>query len=224
MDATPPAVPKPVVVVFAGGDSLPPTFVERIPADALVIAADSGVEHALALGCRVDLVVGDLDSASPAAIEQAVTAGAEIEHHPAEKEATDLELALLAARARGAPHILVVGGAGGRVDHFLANALALAGPGAGDTTVEWITPAGIVTVVRSTASLTGRPGDLVSLLPVGGPATGVRTTGLRYPLDGEELSPGSTRGVSNEFIEATAVVSVEAGTLLAVQPGEEEGS
>ncbi len=217
MDAAPP-----VVVIFAGGDPIPTSVLERIPRDSFVIAADSGVDHALALGCRVDLIVGDLDSASPAAVGQAMAAGAEVERHPAEKNFTDLELALQAARARRAAHILVVGGAGGRVDHFLANALALAGPGAGDTTVEWITRAGIVTVVRSTTSLTGRPGDLVSLLAVGGPASGVRTAGLRYPLDGEELVPGSTRGVSNEFTEATAEVSVEAGVLLAVQPRNEE--
>jgi thiamine pyrophosphokinase len=227
MDAAPPlvpnpVVPKPVVVVFAGGDPLPASVLERIPSDALVIAADSGVEHALALGCRVDLIVGDLDSAAPAAIDRAVTAGAEVEHHPAEKNATDLELALVAARARDASHILVVGGAGGRLDHFLANALALAGPGAGDTTIEWITTEGIVTVVRATASLIGRPGDLVSLLAMGGPAAGVRTTGLRYPLDREELLPGSTRGVSNEFTGTTAGVSVGRGTLLAIQPRGEE--
>jgi thiamine pyrophosphokinase len=220
MDAAPPVVPKPDVVVFAGGDPIPASFLERVPSDAFVIAADSGVEHALTIGSRVDLVVGDLDSASPAAIEQAVAAGAEVERHPAEKEFTDLELALMAARAHGARCVLVVGGAGGRLDHFLANALALAGPGAGDKTVEWITNAGIVTVVRSTAALAGSPGALVSLLAVGGPAIGVRTTGLRYPLEHEELMPGSTRGVSNEFIGAMAVVSVEAGVLLAVQPRE----
>jgi thiamine pyrophosphokinase len=49
----------------------------------------------------------------------------------------------------------------------------------------------------------------------------VRTQGLRYPLEGEDLAPGSTRGVSNELTGTVAHVSVEAGTVLAVQPGKD---
>jgi thiamine pyrophosphokinase len=214
------AAPSSEAVVFAGGDAVPSAIAARLPVGALVVAADSGVELALALGCRVDLVVGDLDSASPAALEAAEAAGAEIERHPIEKDQTDLELALRATRARGATHIVVVGGRGGLLDHFLANALALAGSAAGDAAIEWLTGDGLVTVVRTVATLTGQAGDRCSLLAVGGPARGVRTEGLRYPLDGEELAPGSTRGVSNELTGTVAHVSVEGGTLLAVQPDE----
>ncbi len=72
--------------------------------------------------------------------------------------------------------------------------------------------------VHASAELEGSPGDLVTLLAVGGPALGVRTTGLVYPLDGEDLFPGSTRGVSNELCASSATVSLLQGTLLAVQP------
>jgi thiamine pyrophosphokinase len=70
--------------------------------------------------------------------------------------------------------------------------------------------------------LHGAPGDLVSLVPVHGPATGVTTEGLRYPLRGEDLVPGSTRGVSNVLLGTEAVVRLETGVLLAVQPGKED--
>jgi thiamine pyrophosphokinase len=59
----------------------------------------------------------------------------------------------------------------------------------------------------------------VSLLALHGPAEGVRTQGLAYPLAGETLEPGSSRGVSNVFSADVARVSVERGTLLAVRPG-----
>jgi thiamine pyrophosphokinase len=214
------ARPSSTALVFAGGDPLPPELAERLPgADALVVAADSGLAHALALGREVDVVVGDFDSAEPEMVAAAELAGATVERHPVAKDQTDLELALAAARARGATRIVVVGGYGGRLDHFLANALALAGPAADGVAVEWVTGGALVTVVRSEAQLAGTPGDLLSLLAVGGPARGVRTRGLRYPLDGEDLAPGSTRGVSNELTEPVAHVSVEAGTVLAVQPG-----
>ena len=75
-----------------------------------------------------------------------------------------------------------------------------------------------LTVVRDRAELHGTPGDLVSLLAMGGAAVGVRTEGLRYPLSEETLDAGSTRGVSNVFEEPDAVVELSAGTLLAVQP------
>ena len=67
--------------------------------------------------------------------------------------------------------------------------------------------------------LAGRPGELVSLLAVNGPAEGVTTEGLVYPLRGESLEPGSTRGVSNIIASAQARVEVARGVLLAILPG-----
>ena len=79
-------------------------------------------------------------------------------------------------------------------------------------------PGARVTAIHDQADLRGRPGDLCSLLAVGGEAVGVTTDGLRFPLRGEALRPGSTRGVSNELTGSVATVTVEGGTLLALQP------
>ena len=78
-----------------------------------------------------------------------------------------------------------------------------------------------VTVVRHEVRLHGRPGELVSLVPFHGPVTGVSTAGLLYPLIDAELRPGSTRGVSNEFVDAVARVTVAGGVLVAVSPGQD---
>jgi thiamine pyrophosphokinase len=59
---------------------------------------------------------------------------------------------------------------------------------------------------------------VVTLLPVGGPAAGVTTAGLRWPLVADYLLPASTRGVSNEIVTSPATVSVATGVVLAVQP------
>lgn len=205
-------------LVFTGGDRPAPHVVRDVDGTELVIAADSGVDHAVALGFRVDLVVGDLDSAAPAAIEAATAAGAAIERHPADKDATDLELALEAARRLDANEVIVIGGAGGRLDHFLANALLLASPAFASLHVSARIGDAEVVVIRGLAELRGQPGDLCSLLAVGGPAIEVHTIGLRYPLHHETLYPGSTRGVSNEFVEPRAEVSLLDGVLLAVLP------
>lgn len=204
-------------VVFAGGD-VPLPLNDLEPSDTLVIAADSGVDHARSLGWPIHLIVGDLDSVSTSGLDDAVAAGARVDRHPPDKDATDLELALAAARDAGATEVLVVGGHGGRVDHFLANVLLLAHPAFSNMQVRARFGHALVTVVRHVAVLTGHPGELCSLLPVGGIAREVRTTGLRFPLHGEDLNPGSTRGVSNQFDEPRATVTVDTGVLVALQP------
>jgi thiamine pyrophosphokinase len=212
------ASPATVALVFAGGDPVDSAIAARLPDADVIVAADSGVEHALAAGRRVDLVVGDFDSADPAVVDAAVADGAEVRRYVAEKDQTDLELALRAALDRGATRVIVVGGSGGRLDHFLANALLMASPVFADIEIEALVGDARITVIHERARLSGTPGDLCSLLAVGGAARGVRTTGLRYPLDGEDLLPGSTRGISNELSEPVATVSLEHGASLAVQP------
>jgi thiamine pyrophosphokinase len=209
------------VVVVTGGDPLAPAQLPELPRGATVVAADSGVDQAQALGLAVDLAVGDFDSVSAAGLEQATARGAEVFRHPAAKDHTDLELALESALALGPARIVVLGGHGGRLDHLLANALLLATDRlAGVDVVAQMGPAR-VTVVRSdrSAALVGPVGDLVTLLPAHGPARGVRTEGLLYALADEDLLPGTTRGVSNELVAAPAAVSLREGVLLAVQPG-----
>ncbi len=208
------------VVVGGGG----PPAVQRgdlgeLGERPLVIAADSGLEHAATLGLTAERVVGDMDSVDAAALDDAAAAGIRVERHPEAKDATDLALALDAARAAAPDRLVVVTGAGDRFDHALAVVGALCAPELAASAVEaWIGPAHLW-VVRHEATLPGTPGDLVSLLPVQGPVRGVTTAGLLYPLDDEDLEPGTTRGVSNEWAAATATVRVRAGVLLAVAPG-----
>lgn len=207
------------VVVLTGGDPVVPGLRHRLPADATVVAADSGLHLADVLGLTVDVVVGDFDSVSPQRLQRAEAAGARIERHPTAKDATDLELAMDAALRFAPDRVLVIGGHGGRLDHFLGNALLLASDAYADIRIDAFMGEAHVHVIRTDTELTGEPGELVSLLPVHGPARGVTTTGLLYPLDGEDLQPGSTRGVSNEFVSTIAHVSMTDGVLLAVAPG-----
>ncbi len=195
------------IVIFAGGVS--PADPGALPDGAFVIAADSGIDAALAAGVDVDLLVGDLDSASS-------WKAREIRRFSTDKDETDLELAVRAARERGATSILVIGGGGGRIDHFFANASLLATQDG--MRVEWRTGTGVVYRVQGKLVLHGRLGEKLSLLAFGGWARGVHTEGLRWHLDGDDLSPGITRGVSNEFAEETATVRVTGGDLLVVMP------
>ena len=203
-----------VVVVAAGARGPLPN------ADgAFVVAADGGADAALELGLRVDLAIGDFDSIGDDALTALEHAGTRIERHSTTKDATDLELALDAALAADPRRILVVGSAGGRLDHLLSSLELLASPRYADVELDAQLGDVRVHVIRRARALAGTPGELVSLHALHGAAHGVTTEGLEYPLAGETLEPGSSRGVSNLFTESEARVSLESGVLLAVRPG-----
>jgi len=196
------------VVVLAGGPDRPAAI--TLPPGATVIAADGGAE----LGWPVDLVVGDLDSISAATL-----AGIErVERHAEEKDASDLELALAAALRLEPERILVVGSAAGRLDHLFGSLLILGAEAYADVQVDAHIGSAAVHVVRRDRRLLGEPGELISLFAVHGPASGVVTEGLVYPLCAETLEPGSSRGLSNVFAASEARIGLERGVLLAIRP------
>jgi len=200
--------------VVAGGESPEPALLGELAPPQLVVAADSGADVALALGLRVDVVVGDFDSVTPAG----AAAAPEQRRFPTEKDATDLALALAEARDRGAESLSVVGGSGGRLDHLLANVAVLAGDELASVRVDALMGSARLWVVRRRETIRGSVGGLLTTLAHGGPATGVRTTGLRWALAGETLEAGSSRGVSNVFAAPEATVSLESGVILAIRP------
>jgi thiamine pyrophosphokinase len=212
-------VSEEVVVVVSGGDLPAPHAALEVPPGAPVIAADKGLEHALALGLDVTVAVGDFDSASPEAVAVAEAAGVRIERHPQEKDATDLELALDLALTSSPARILVLASEGGRLDHLLSAALLLASERYARSQIDAFVGDARIHVLRGERELEGERGELVTLLAVNGPAEGVTTEGLTYPLLGETLEPGSSRGLSNVFAASRAHIAVERGVLLAVRPG-----
>lgn len=205
---------EPDVIVVASG----PGPAVAVPDAETVVAADGGLDRALALGLAVDVVIGDLDSVSSAALAAAEAAGTRVIRHPAAKDATDLELALDEAVALGARRVLVVASAEGRLDHLLASLELLGADRYAELELDAIVGDVLVHVIRGRRVLEGSPGELVSLIPVAG-AAGVTTSGLEYPLSGATLAPGTTRGVSNVFAESEALVEVTTGVLLAILPG-----
>jgi thiamine pyrophosphokinase len=208
-------------LVLAGGDPVDAALRNVLPDADLVVAADSGLHLAAPLGLKVDRIVGDLDSADLELVDAAVAAGAVVERHAAAKDATDLELAIDAAVRDGACRIVVVGGAGGRVDHFLANVLLLAAPELHDVRIDAYFGGARTLVAHGGGpprEFGGLPGSIVTLLPVGGVARDIVTTGLEYALAREDLEPGSSRGVSNVMTGTEASVVVGDGTLIVVQP------
>jgi thiamine pyrophosphokinase len=205
-------------IIIAGGQAHEQDGQRWIGDGDFVIGANGGAARALAWGRVPDLVIGDMDSLPDADRTALEAYGCRFVVHPRAKDETDLELALAYAARQGAREIIVLGALGGRLDHLLANVLLLARPELAGVSVRIADNGGEAQLIRNgeAVSLEGEPGDLVSLLPLGGDAQGVTTKGLAWPLRGETLRFALTRGVSNEMTGAAARVEVDRGYLLVV--------
>jgi thiamine pyrophosphokinase len=204
-------------VIFANGTFPDPTaHSQLLRDDDLVVAADGGAAHARAAGVTPHVVIGDLDSLEPGLQAQLEAAGSRFLRHPAAKDESDLELALLYAARQGVAEILVLGALGGRLDQTVANLLLMTHPALAGVTVRIVEGGQTAFLIRDRALIRGHPGDTVSLIPVGGDARGVTAEGLQWPLRDETLRFGPTRGISNVLLGRQARVHVREGILLCV--------
>lgn len=184
----------------------------------LIVAVDGG--GALCRRARVapDLVVGDLDSLSAAGAAYLEREGAEVMRFPADKDESDLVLALDAARERGAGEVIVTAATAGRLDHTVAVLAAVCG--AADLRPALVEPELEVFVLdplgREELAVRGA-GATVSLLPFGGSAC-VSARGVRWPLERAVLDSTGTRGLSNLVAEGEAILTVHEGTVLVMLP------
>ena len=179
-------------------------------ADA-VIAVDGGLSLLKSARVKPTLYVGDLDSA------RAVPAKLPAVFLPPKKEFSDLRVALEIAHSLGATRIQAWGVLGARLDHHHAALEDLTdatwcrelSAHASGTELHWVRPGKALTV-----SGFDREAH-VSVFPLRGPARGVKSTGLEYPLANETLHPGS-RGLSNRPKAAKISVSLKSGQALVI--------
>jgi thiamine pyrophosphokinase len=105
--------------ILLSGDLTVTPRLHRQIAGARIIAADSGMKHARALGVMPELWVGDFDSSGSELLLD--YAHVPRQTHPADKDATDGEIAVAAALQMGAKEIIFLGGLGGQSDHATAH-------------------------------------------------------------------------------------------------------
>ncbi len=209
-------------VIIANGDAPSIATVQRwLRAGDTLICADGGCRVALQLNLRPDFAIGDFDSLPEADLARMQALGVTIQRHPVHKNETDLELALLLAHTAQHREIVVLGALGGRLDHEMANLMLLAMPELNGRTVLIASEALEVHAIDArqqpaTLTLRGHAGDTVSLIPFGGEAQGIVTTGLYYPLRQEALRVGPARGISNVMTHDQAQIDVAAGLLLCI--------
>lgn len=202
-------------VIFANGILENPSAVKAMlqPED-VIIAADGGAAHCRRLGVAPAVIVGDLDSLSAEDTAFWQEQGVKFQRHSHRKDETDLELAFLYAQELAPEEVLVLGALGGRWDQTFANILLPSYARLRGLPVTfWHDGVSILPITRPRV-VRGKPGQTVSLIPIGGDALGVRTEGLEWPLEDETLQLGATRGVSNVLLSERARIEVGEGMVL----------
>jgi thiamine pyrophosphokinase len=205
------------IVIFCNGTlSLPERLLSRLRGDDIIFCADGGANHALALGLMPHAVIGDLDSIDPANLALLEEEGVSIHRYPREKDFSDFELAIEHACRAHPREMLMVGVAGGRLDHMLANIMLCARSSLSHirvSLVDGLTEAFVLQAGQG-IEISGAPGDLVSLIPLAGAAGGVATKGLKWGLEGAALEFGRSLALSNVLTAPKAEVKIAAGSLL----------
>ena len=205
------------ITIFANGE-LPDLEKARglLHPDDYIICADGGTRHSLALGLTPNLVIGDMDSIETNHWRELEKAGVSIELFPAEKNETDLELAIRRALELEPMEIIILGALGGRVDQILGNIALLNVPLHASPSICIDDGVEEIFFCRDHAQVHGRSGDIVSLIPWGSAVHGVKTENLKWSLQKETLHPDRTRGISNEMTEDVAMIKISSGLLLVV--------
>jgi thiamine pyrophosphokinase len=205
-------------LIFIGGDPPHPNVRLRLPADAFVIAADSGYTHAIAMGFVPNELVGDMDSITAVDLSDARDSNILVSQFPTDKNLTDTELAIASAIVRKSTRITVVSGGGDRFDHVLAMVHSLASCAlAVDTTLLIGTARVSYATYTKEFRINTQPGNTISLIPIGGAAT-VTTTGLQWELDNDTLQSFASRGVSNIATGDSVSISVTDGSIAVIEP------
>lgn len=206
------------IIIFANGD-LPNIEQARalLRRDDFILCADGGTRHALALGLTPNLIIGDMDSIDRAEWKKLEDRNIPIELFPRDKDETDLELALDKAIELNPTEIVIVAALGGRMDHTLANIALLANTQYATRSICLDDGVEQLSFCRAQSEVRGRSGDIVSLIPWGGPVHGIRTENLKWRLDNETLHPDKTRGISNEMTADVANIKIESGLLLVIR-------
>ena len=185
-----------------------------------IVCCDGGARHTYAMQITPDLILGDFDSSDSAITTHYREANVPFAVFPAEKDYTDMELAIHHALDNGASEIWIWGGTGGRMDHTLANMHVLLQALEKGVTAILADEQNTVRAMQDHLTLEAPVGTLVSLLPADSIVTGITTTNMYYPLYGETLKAGETRGISNVMTDTRAAITAESGRLFVIQSKE----
>lgn len=178
----------------------------------MIVAADSGLDHAARYRIEPDVIVGDFDSLDTHLLESRYARVPRIQYERA-KDHTDTEIGLHYLWKQGADAVTIVGGGGGRLDHLLGIAALFDRE---RYPRRWITDRDEVAVIDESMEFTAKIGEVVSFFAVGPDTCCMRSRGLRWELTNLRWKRGDA-GISNECESERCRVEILSGRLLMVR-------
>ncbi len=205
------------IIILANGEIKNYKYLSQyISKDDYIICANGGTKHALRMNITPDIIIGDLDSLSNS-IYNKLDRTIKVIKYPAEKDASDLELAIKKALELHPKEIVILGALGKRIDHVFANTMLLALPLEHGIKTKILDDCHEIYIINSHLEVFGEIGDYISLFALTADVKGITTLGLKYPLRGETLYFNNTRGLSNELLTKNAEITIEQGYLLVIK-------
>ncbi|MBQ0058938.1 MAG: thiamine diphosphokinase [Lachnospiraceae bacterium] len=210
--------------IIVGGGTIDAAFlkqrIEDLP-EAIILAADRGMNALESIGRMPHCLMGDYDSIAPEVLAKVKASGTEVRTFPAEKDFTDTEAAILTALDMGSDQIHLLGVTGGRLDHFLGVVQNLLIPYEKDVTAIIEDPSNRLFMVGDRSGLWKAEkadlfGKYLSLIPITDQVTEVSLQGVKYPVDKMTLTKGSSLCVSNEVTEDVVTLEMSSGVVLVV--------
>lgn len=202
----------PNAVILANG--MPPdadALRRALATAALFVCADGGANAARAFGLVPDAIVGDLDSITPESLAHFRTVPVV---RDTDTERTDTEKAIeYALSKRPFEEVTLFGATADRLDHVIGH-LALLRKFAGRTRVVLEDARARTFLARGDTRLDLPAGTTVSFFALAGPAEGVTTENLRYPLRDRTLAFGEQDSVSNVVEASPAWIRIRRGELV----------
>lgn len=211
-----------IINILAGGpnDHLPDLSEYQTKEDVWA-GVDRGALTLISEGITPNLALGDFDSVTTKEAELIEKRSKEIMKYSAEKDETDMELAIQWALKQTPERIRIFGATGGRLDHFFGNIQLLIH----SLLSEHDTPIEIMD--KNNLIFLKRPGHhpiskheaykYISFIPVSMEIHGLSLKGFKYPLENFYLQAGSTQCISNELINDNGNFSFSKGILMVVR-------
>ncbi len=174
-----------------------------------VIAVDGGLESLDALGRKPDMALGDFDSLGY------VPKGMRVVRFSADKDKSDMELALERAKSLHANVVFIFGALGRRLDHTLANLQLFTLFSERGLKVNVVGDESVISYLTGPDifEAPAREEGIVSVFAMNDECLGVFERGLKWELDDVRLTNRTTLGLSNELIGEAVMIGVEKGTI-----------
>jgi len=208
-----------VIIISGGYLGNPDFFQKRLEAmnDFIAVCCDGGVRHLDKLKIKPDAVIGDMDSVNGIQLRKLENSGVKMMKYPAEKDATDTQLALEYALSMKPEAIEIWAAGGGRLDHTMANLFLLYIGAEKKISTRMIDEYCEAFIAGKETTFQGTIGQTVSLLAISPKVKGITLSGFKYNLHEENLFRNIPRGISNIITKSPASISVGSGSLLVIR-------